>query len=374
MKDLISIIIPVYNAENTLERCLDSVLAQTHKDIEVICVEDGSIDGSANILSRYKEMDQRVKVISPISECETDDVRVPNNEANAKKGGGPATARNAGLEEATGAYIGFVDADDFIDPDMYERLLAVMQEGVVNDDQSEVKHGGTPGKQAELANCGRISFFDDGSEKIIPPEMTEEFVVENADALGQLIVGVPDFIWDKLYDAKIIKREGIKFPDGRVYGEDTVFLIKYLCHVNKVVFLDEPLYHYNAHSEGSITNTISDSWYDIFENLKDILYYFREQLDDRGYEIIKPYLEDLCIKYYDRRANAMIRYDEKKFQIRYVKYSFEFLTENFPDWKKRMKSMFGIVFPKVKTNYLLMRLYILAPGSVKGRFADRVPR
>jgi len=336
MGDLISIIIPVYNAESTLERCVDSVLAQTHKNIEVICIVDGANDESGSILHWFAERDPRIRVIE-------------------QESSGPATARNTGLEVAAGDYIGFVDADDYIDPAMYERLYKAIQ-------------------GAELANCGHVSFFEDGSERIITPGMRGTIDIRDACTLGCLIVLAPDFIWDKLFDARIIKEEAIRFPDGRVYGEDTVFLIKYLSHVKKAVFAIEPLYFYNAHSEGSITNTMSDKWYDIFENLKEILFYYREHLSEHEYEDIKPHLEELCIRYYDRRVNAMIRHEERDFQVRYVKYSFDFLTKNFPDWKARMMSMTGVIFPRVKTSIFMMRLYILAPGFLKRRYAERITK
>jgi len=214
----------------------------------------------------------------------------------------------------------------------------------------------------------------DGTEKIVSPGLRGTFDVKDADALGSLIAFAPDFIWDKLFDAKIIREKGICFPGGRFYGEDTVFLVKYLSHVKKAVFAIEPLYFYNAHSEGSITNTLSDKWYDIFENLKDIMFYYRENLSEPAFEDIKPYLEELFIRYYDRRANAMIRYEEKDFQIRYVRYSFDFLTRNFPDWKTRMARMPGIIFPRVKTSLFLMQVYIYAPGFLKRRYAERMTK
>ncbi|MDR1815080.1 MAG: glycosyltransferase, partial [Clostridiales Family XIII bacterium] len=104
---MITVIIPVYNAKHTLARCLDSVLAQTYADLEVLCVDDGSTDGSAKILAAYAEKDPRVRAIEL-----TENKR-------------PAAARNLGLAEAQGEHIGCVDADDFIDPPMYERLLAL---------------------------------------------------------------------------------------------------------------------------------------------------------------------------------------------------------------------------------------------------------
>ena len=352
MKGLVSVIIPVYNAERTLGRCLASVLAQTYEEIEAICIVDGCNDGSADILYRYAEKDPRVKVIEQESL-------------------GPASARNAGLDAAAGSYIGFVDADDYVEPEMLAKLLDLIEGGEpCYADDAGLRHAGAG--RAELANCGRASFFPDGTEKHVAPELEGVFEVDGAEALGRLVAHTPDFIWDKLFIADIIREEGIRFPDGRVYGEDTVFLVKYLSHVKKAVFTDEPLYNYNAYSEGSITNTISDRWYDIFENLKDVIHYFREFLGDTDYGRIKPYLEVLCLRYYDRRANAMIRHDGRGFQIRYIKYSFEFLSLNFPGWRARMKAMPGVAFPGVKTNLFLMRLYILAPGFIKRHFAERM--
>lgn len=104
--DLISVIIPVYNVEMYLEQCLDSVLSQTYHNLEVILVDDGSADTSGTICDQYKEKDARVKVIH-------------------KKNGGLSSARNAGLELAKGDWIGFVDSDDYLAPEMYEALLAI---------------------------------------------------------------------------------------------------------------------------------------------------------------------------------------------------------------------------------------------------------
>ncbi|MDR3364249.1 MAG: glycosyltransferase [Clostridiales Family XIII bacterium] len=349
MESLISVIIPVYEAERTIERCLDSVLSQTYENIEAICIVDGGRDGSADILRGYAARDARVRVIE-------------------QEGKGPATARNAGLDAARGAYIGFVDADDFAEPTMYGRLLAAMREA-----------------GAQLANCAYTAFRPDGGETVKLPDLhgscgcaqndTKKnvpfvFVSEGAEGLGGLIADTPDFIWDKLFDAAVIRGEGLRFPDGRVYGEDTVFLVKYLSFVKRAVFIRDALYHYNAYNEGSITNTMSDRWYDIFENLKDILFFFRESRPPADFEILAPCLEGLFIRYYDRRANAMLRYGERGFQSRYVKYSFEFLSRYFPGWKARMRAMPDVVFPRVKTSLFLMRLYILAPAPVKQRLGE----
>ena len=110
MSGVISVIIPVYKAEEYLERCVDSVLAQTYSNLEIILVDDGSPDNSGQICDRYAEKDSRVKVIH-------------------KKNGGVSSARNAGLDVATGEFVAFVDSDDFIAPDMYEKLMVSLSSG-----------------------------------------------------------------------------------------------------------------------------------------------------------------------------------------------------------------------------------------------------
>jgi glycosyltransferase involved in cell wall biosynthesis len=342
MNPLISIIIPVFNAERTLAACLDSVLAQTYQGLEVLCIVDGADDASAGILQDYAGRDPRIHVIE-------------------QENAGPATARNAGLDAAQGELIGFVDADDRAAPEMFEKLYAAMEE-----------------KEADLVCCAHYSVGADGSERAVA--LDERFGVASGASscafmevntpqdLGLLLTRIPDFIWDKLFRREILTRAEIRFPDGRVYGEDTVFLAKYLKHTARACFVREPLYYYTAYSTGSITNTVSDAWYDIFENLKEIIYDFQKE------EALKPYVEEVCIRYYDRRANAILRGGDREFQLRYLRYSFAFLGANFPDWKNRMRSLDGIAFARVKTSLFLMRLAMWAPASLKARAEGRVRR
>ena len=107
-KPIVSVLIPVYNVEKYLKKCLDSVVNQTLTDIEIICVNDGSTDGSLKILEEYRSIDSRIKII---------------NKAN----GGLPSARNAGLNAAKGRYVGFVDSDDYIEPNMFEKLVDVAE-------------------------------------------------------------------------------------------------------------------------------------------------------------------------------------------------------------------------------------------------------
>ena len=126
--DLISIIVPAYNIEKFVERCLESISAQTYQDLEIIVVDDGSTDSTAEVIDQYRKKDDRVIAIH-------------------KQNGGVSTARSAGLAIATGEYIGFVDGDDYIEPQMFERLLTNMR-----------KYG------ADISHCGYKMIFPDGHE------------------------------------------------------------------------------------------------------------------------------------------------------------------------------------------------------------------
>lgn len=199
----VSIIVPVYNAESYLGRCLDSILAQTLADWECVCVDDGSTDGSPAILKEYAEKDSRFVVIR-------------------RQNGGVASARNTGLDAARGEYIGFVDSDDWIEPETYELALnAARQSGadlVQWRSVAERKGGSVPSR--ELAE----GFFD---------------VRENL-AYYSVVV------WNKLFKASLLIQNQIRFPQGLYTGEDLcVGILSYAC-AKKAYFLDRPLYHHVA--------------------------------------------------------------------------------------------------------------------------------
>ena len=105
----ISIILPIYNTKDYLEKCLDSILTQTYKNLEILCIDDGSTDGSELILDQYSKKDKRIKAVH-------------------KKNGGESSARNIGLQLMTGEYVGFMDCDDWIEPNMYEKLVTIITE------------------------------------------------------------------------------------------------------------------------------------------------------------------------------------------------------------------------------------------------------
>ncbi|MCQ2497392.1 MAG: glycosyltransferase [Lachnospiraceae bacterium] len=216
--DLISIIVPAYNIENYIARCLDSILAQTYTELQIIIVDDGSTDGTPQICDEYVTKDSRIKVIH-------------------KKNGGVSTARNAGLKEATGKYIGYVDPDDYIEPDMYERMHRAMINNPV-----------------DLVICS-YSQMGPGAEKY--NFSGKEILLSKEEALDAYICDNRDFhifnsVWSKFYARELV--ENIKFTVGHD-SEDILYTTEALANCKGCVFIDIPLYNYQVAREGSIMNS-----------------------------------------------------------------------------------------------------------------------
>ena len=206
ISSLISIIIPVYNVEQYLPKCLDSILAQTYKNLEIILVNDGSQDNSGKICDDYAKKDTRIKVIH-------------------QKNGGVAAARNMGLSIANGEWIGFLDSDDWIEQDMFEYLLNL-----------------TLKYDADVAQCG--IFFEDNinikeiqypKKEYFAPYGIEKFT--NSDM--QLII---NSVCNKLYRADIIR--DIRYDTNYPIGEDLLFNIEVMLKINGIVFGILRKYHY----------------------------------------------------------------------------------------------------------------------------------
>lgn len=216
-KDLITVIVPVYNVEKYLDRCMQSVLHQTYRNLEIILVDDGSTDSSGKMCDDYARQDRRVKVIH-------------------KKNGGLSDARNAGLAQASGDYIGYVDSDDWVEPDMYERMHRACME---ND--------------AQVAVCRYFSEFKDRTES----GGSGDVVLLPRDRLLKIYIGGHDMyiiynsVWSKLFRKDLV--QGMVFPKGR-NSEDIMYTTRAFCKCDRAVYLDTCLYHYVIDREGSIMN------------------------------------------------------------------------------------------------------------------------
>ena len=213
----ISVIVAVYNIEAYLERCVYSVCRQTYQNLEIILVDDGSTDKSGELCDRMAGEDERIRVIH-------------------KKNGGLADARNAGMDAATGNLIAFVDGDDYIDTDMYEKMLGVMLK-----------------EKADTAICRYRRVYTDGTQD----DSTDRVIVwEGQEALQYYIeerdeYDIQNAAWNKLYRRKVL--ENLRFPLGKWY-EDIMFTTKALSNADKCVYLDSACYNYIIDREGSIMN------------------------------------------------------------------------------------------------------------------------
>lgn len=231
----VSIIVPVYNVQNYIERCLNSLVNQTFKDIEIITINDGSTDKSLELLNKYAKEDIRVSVIDLGDE-------------------GVSYCRNLGIEKANGKYIMFVDSDDWIDSNMVEVMYKKAEEN-----------------NLDLVMCSYIREFKDRSkEKIfnLPKEIIyKENEVKN-ELLRKLVGPIKEelsnpelldalgTVWGKLYRVDILKENKLKFVDLKEIGsaEDTLFNIFTFNYLKKVMFLNKPMYHYWRDNPKSVTS------------------------------------------------------------------------------------------------------------------------
>lgn len=233
MKPLISVIVPVYNVEKYVKQCIDSILNQTYASLEVILVDDGSLDHSGAICDRYAIKDPRVKVIHKVN-------------------GGLSSARNAGLEIATGTYIGFVDSDDWIAPTMYEELVHLLQ-----------LH------EADIAQCGFSLTNEKGAvtRKISyrnkffanPTEVEEAFYI--TDDLSSVV-------WNKLYKATIV--EGVRFKVGK-NNEDVFYSCDILPRINSLVSTEVPYYYYLQRKESIMGAEFTEKKFDRLDAVEYLL-------------------------------------------------------------------------------------------------------
>ncbi len=213
---MISIIVPIYKVESYLRQCVESILNQTYREIEVLLIDDGSPDRCGEICDEYARKDQRIRVFHTENQ-------------------GISAARNLGLHEAKGEFIGFVDSDDWIEPDMYEVLLRGMQESETDIGVCSFWH--------EYANARKAS---DSSKAIYVGK----------ESLLALVDGrLSNYVWNKLYRSTVF--QAITFPCGRNY-EDVASMHLILNQAKSVAVLDATKYHYRIRNE-SITKTYTAS-------------------------------------------------------------------------------------------------------------------
>ena len=280
----ISIIVPVYNVEKYLPDCLDSLVGQTHKNIEIIVVNDGSTDNSQDIIDSYAAEDSRV--VSLI-----------------KPNGGLSDARNFGMEHATGEYIGFVDGDDYVETKIYEKMYAKALE-----DNSDV------------VECNLFHNYPDKYDVEIGREIYDKHEMIR---VGRSVV------WNKIYRRDWLKDSGVKFSVGMIH-EDVEFYVKLVPYIRKISYIEDAGIHYVFRRE-SIMNRPTRKILDIFQVFEHIVDYYKQNglYDEYQYDI--EYLAtriSLC-----NTVKRIARIEDKAERSWVAAENWKRLCEIFPDWK-----------------------------------------
>lgn len=204
MNELISVIIPVYNVERYLEQCIDSVLNQKYKNMEIILIDDGSTDRSGQMCDKYAKQDKRIKVIH-------------------KKNGGAASAKNAGLRVAKGEYLVFVDSDDYLEPDAYSYMLSVLCE-----------------QDADVIQCSFRNIFPDIKKDIV--KLPKPNVFDTQEYLKRFLIDwTCGLLWNKMYRRELFY--GIFFEEGHKI-DDEFFTYQGILNAKKVIHMPKVVYNY----------------------------------------------------------------------------------------------------------------------------------
>lgn len=277
----VSIIVPVYNVYNYLDRCLKSIKNQTLKDIEVIVVNDGSPDTSQEIIDKYTAIDSRFK-------------------GYIKENGGLSDARNYGMAKVHGEYIAFVDSDDYIEEDMYELMYNKAKE---ND--------------SDIVECDFTWDYPNNTMQ------DKTCVKEN------LLIDVRVVAWNKIYKRKFVEKTGIKFTKGVRY-EDVDWCYKLLANVSTFSSVNKCLYHY-IQRNNSIANTQNERVRDIFTVLNNTLCYYKE----KGiYDKFKDELEYIYMRYiFGSSFKRVAKIKDKTLRNQILDESYNNLLSNFPNYK-----------------------------------------
>lgn len=326
----VSIIIPAYNAENTIKNTINSLLSQSLSNIEIIIIDDGSTDNTAKIIKEF--MDENPIKIKYFYQ----------------KNSGVSAARNLGIKNASGTYIGFVDADDTVDKYMYEKLY---DKAFHND--------------ADIVVCGRIDIDAEGKKIVKLPKLKDDN--SNIYKSPSIISDMTAFIWDKIYKTSMIKGKRLEFSKEIKYAEDFLFLFESLLETQKVSVVDEPLYYYYVRGTGAATSNFNNNILDIPKAIEKVITIAYE----RGLIVdIERYIWYVFVGYYIRRYQDFYKYDDKNLQ-KDIFYAFYNLFEKyFYNWKetfvKRKKANILVrCYRKVFVSPYLMSIFINAPSIVK---------
>ena len=284
----VSVIVPIYNVEKYLEKCINSLLSQTLEDIQIILVNDGSKDNSGNIAKEY-EKNNKDRVIYV-----------------EKANGGLSDARNYGLKYATGDFIAFLDSDDYIEKNAYEE----MYNKAIEED-------------ADYVECDFIWEFPNKTR------VDKQYPYKNKKEMLSFVRVVA---WNKLIKRQLITDNNLEFPKGLRY-EDVEFTYKLIPFINKFAYVDKPFVHY-VQREGSIANVQNERTAEIFTVLDNVIEFYKKN------NIYEEYREELEYNYARyllcSSLKRMCKIKDKTIREKLLTDSWERLNLNFPNWKENV--------------------------------------
>lgn len=316
----VSVIVPVYNVESYVEYCLDSLINQTLKDIEIVIVNDGSTDNSEKLVKKYCEKDNRIKYYY-------------------KENGGLSSARNYGLTKATGEYILFVDSDDFIDCDMLEKMYEK-----ANSTKSEV------------VICPVTYIYD---TKVVKDKIKDESVFGyNIKKKPEMLKHINCVAWNKLIKKDLFDKTKILFPEG-IWFEDLPTMYPLMLEANKISLVNIPFYNYRCQRQGAITSLVDPRNAHMLIGCKKALDYYRKKTKNK--EILLQ-MEKKCISYISSRYHIFIKSKNYKVSKEYINAVSKFFRDNIENWKDKVDDVW--MQKRVRLfmkNPILFKIYLLFP-------------
>ena len=305
----VSVIVPVYNVEKYLKKCLDSLATQTLEDLEVIIVNDGSPDNSQKIIDKYTK-------------------KYPNMHGYLKKNGGLSDARNYGIKYAKGEYVAFLDSDDYVKSDMYEKMYLKAKE---ND--------------YDMVVCDINYVYDNHVKRV------GSGIREDTTDIKSIYRTIHPAAWNKIFKKELL--QDIEFKKG-VWFEDVEFIYRLLPDIKSIGVVHEAFNQY-VQREGSITNTINPKIYDYIDNMNGIVDFYKKE---KLYSKYQKELEYVYIRYiYATFIKSVSRYEYDEY-LKAVDIAIKNVKKHFPKYRRNkyfyqnFKGLYLVIFNKLVAKIL----------------------
>ena len=285
----LSIIVPVYGVEKYIDKCLNSLVKQSLKEIEIIVVNDGTKDNSQKIVDKYvKKYPDKIK-------------------SYIKENGGQGSARNYGLKKASGEYIGYVDSDDFVEKDMYKKLYNKAKEN-----------------NYDIVVCGNYNVSEDYQNKNI-----DAFINNYNTDLENIFFGKMA-VWNKIYKRDILIKNKLEFKE-KVWYEDLAFTLKAIMNSNTFAFIDEPLYDYLIREGSTMNNSNVQRNLEILDAFNDILSYIQHNKKEEYFSKIEFLAIDHI--YISAIVRVLKAEADDKVKRETINKLIDYMNKKFPNYK-----------------------------------------